>query len=64
MREYLTTLGLDLGLVNLLGYSPDFNADEVIWVWAREEATGNLCLGSMVAVQCCQFSGNASLLAG
>ena len=26
------------------GYSPDFNADEAIWGWEREEATGNLCL--------------------
>ena len=35
----------------LPGYSPDFNADEAIWGWAREEATGNLCLGSRVKVQ-------------
>ena len=51
MREYLRTPGLELGLVNLPGYSPDFNADEAIWGWAREEATGNLCLGSREAVQ-------------
>ena len=50
MREYLRTLGLNLRLVNLPGYSPDFNADEAIWGWAREEATGNLCLGSKAAV--------------
>ena len=37
--------------MNLPGYSPDFNADEAIWGWAREEATGNLCLGSRAAVQ-------------
>ena len=36
--------------MNLPGYSPDFNADEAIWGWAREEATGNLCLGSRAAV--------------
>ena len=48
-REYLRTPGLRL--VNLPGYSPDFNADEAIWGWAREEATGNLCLGSKAAVQ-------------
>ena len=42
---------LELRLVNLPGYSPDFNADEAIWGWAREEATGNLCLGSRAAVQ-------------
>ena len=51
LREYLATPDLDLRLVNLPGYSPDFNADEAIWGWAREEATGNLCLGSRVAVQ-------------
>ena len=49
VREYLRTPGLRL--VNLPGYSPDFNADEAIWGWAREEATGNLCLGSKAAVQ-------------
>ena len=46
VREYLRTPGLDLRLVNLPAYSPDFNADEAIWGWTREEATGNLCLGS------------------
>ena len=51
MREYLRTPGLELRLVNLPGYSPDFNADEAIWGWAREEATGNLCLGTKAAVQ-------------
>ena len=51
MREYLRTPGLELRLVNLPGYSPDFNGDEAIWGWAREEATGNLCLGSRAKVQ-------------
>ena len=51
VREYLRTPGLELRLVNLPGYSPDFNADEAIWGWVREEATGNLCLGSKAAVQ-------------
>ena len=51
VREYLRTAGLGLRLINLPGYSPDFNADEAIWGWAREEATGNLCLGSKVKVQ-------------
>ncbi len=50
-RENLRTPDLDLRLVNLPGYSPDFNADEAIWGWAREEATGNLCLGTREAVQ-------------
>ena len=51
VREYLRTPELELRLVNLPGYSPDFNADEAVWGWAREEATGNLCLGSRAAVQ-------------
>ena len=51
LREYLGTPGLGLRLVNLPGYSPDFNADEAIWGWAREEATGNQCLGTKAAVQ-------------
>ena len=36
---------------NLPAYSPDFNADEAIWGWVREEATGNLCLGTKSMVQ-------------
>ena len=51
VREYLRTPGLNLRLFNLPGYSPDFNADEAVWGWAREEATGNLCLGTKVKVQ-------------
>ena len=51
LREYLRTPGLGLRLVNLPGYSPDFNADEAIWGWARQEATGNLCLGTKALVQ-------------
>ena len=51
MREYLRTPGLGLRLMNLPGYSPDFNADEAIWGWAREEATGNLCLGTKALVK-------------
>ena len=35
----------------LPGYSPDFNADEAVWGWAREEATGNLRLGTKALVQ-------------
>ena len=45
MREYLRTPSL-----GMTGES-DFNADEAIWGWAREEATGNLCLGSKEAVE-------------
>ena len=42
---------MGLRLMNLPGYSPDFNADEAIWGWAREEATGNLCLGTKALVK-------------
>ena len=45
LRAYLATPGLCLRLVNLPGYSPDLNADEAIWAWARTEVTANLCLG-------------------
>ena len=51
MRAYLATPDLGLRLVNLPGYSPDFNADEAIWDWAREEVTANLRLGTKAAVQ-------------
>ena len=51
LRAYLTTSGLRLRLVNLPSYSPDCNADEAIWGWAREEVTANLCLGTKAAVQ-------------
>ena len=37
--------------MNLPGYSPDFNADEAIWDWVREAATGNLCLGTKSRVR-------------
>ena len=51
LRTYLTTPGLNLRLVNLPSYSPDFNADEAIWGWVRQEATANLCLGTCAAVR-------------
>ena len=51
IRAYLTTPGLNLHLVNLPSYSPDSNADEAIWGWARQEATANRCLGTRAAVQ-------------
>ena len=41
LRAYLATPGLRLRLVNLPGYSPDFNADEAIWNWVRHEVTAN-----------------------
>ena len=51
VRAYLTTPSLKLRLVNLPSYSPDFNADEAIWGWVRQEATANLCLGTRAAVR-------------
>ena len=51
IRTYLATPGLDLRLVRLPAYSPDFNPDEAIWGWAREEVTGNTCLGTKALVQ-------------
>ena len=45
MRAYLTTPGLRLRLVSLPGYSPDFNAAEAIWDWAREEGHRQPVLG-------------------
>ena len=34
-----------------LWVSPDFNADEAVWNWAREEVTANECLGTKAKVQ-------------
>ena len=60
VREYLRTPGPALRLVNLPGYSSDFNADEAVWNWAGEETTRNLCLGTKALVQ----QRISSLLAG
>ena len=46
MEEYLATPNLNLRLVPLPSYSPDFNPDEAIWDWAREEVTANSCFGT------------------
>jgi len=51
IRSYLATPDLHLRLVALPAYSPDFNADEAIWDWAREEVTANECLGTKAKVQ-------------
>ncbi len=51
VRDYLATPDLRLRLVRLPAYSPDFNPDEAIWAWAREEVTANTCLGTKAAVQ-------------
>ena len=50
LRTYLATPDLHLRLVNLPGYSPDYNADEGIWAWIRQEVTANTCFGTKAAV--------------
>ena len=51
IREYLTTPELHLRLVALPGYSPDFNPDEAIWDWIREDITANTCFGKATKVR-------------
>ena len=51
IRSHLATPDLHLRLVALPAYSPDFNADEAVWDWAREEVTANECLGTKAQVQ-------------
>ena len=51
LRAYLATPDLDLRLVRLPAYSPDFNADEAIWGWVRAEVTANTCFGTKAKVR-------------
>ena len=51
MREYLATPELQLRLVAVPGYSPDFNPDEAIWAWVREEVTADICFGTAAKVR-------------
>jgi transposase len=51
LRAYLATSGLQLRLVRLPAYSPDFNADEAIWGWIRAEVTANTCFGTKAKVR-------------
>jgi transposase len=51
LRAWLTTPNLHMRLVPLPAYSPDFNADEAVWDWVREEATANICFGTKTKVQ-------------
>lgn len=51
IRTYLTTPNLQLRLVALPAYSPDFNPDEAIWQWVREEVTANTCFGTAAKVR-------------
>ena len=51
MREYLTTPDLKLRLIALPGYSPDYNPDEAIWDWIREDVTADTCFGTAAKVR-------------
>lgn len=51
LRAYLATPDLRLRLIRLPAYSPDFNADEHIWGWVREEVTANTCFGTAAKVR-------------
>jgi transposase len=51
IRTWLSTPDLHVRLVALPAYSPDFNADETIWDWVREEATVNTCFGTKARVR-------------
>jgi transposase len=51
LRAYLAEPRRRLRLVRLPAYSPDFNADEAIWDWVRDEVTANTCFGTAAAVR-------------
>lgn len=51
LRTYLKTPNLQLRLVRLPAYSPDFNADEHVWGWVREAVTANTCFGTAAKVR-------------
>ena len=51
LRAYLATPDLQLRLVALPGYSPDYNPDEAIWDWVRQEVTANTCFGTAAKVR-------------
>ena len=46
LRALLRTPDLRLRLVALPAYSPDYNADEAVWKWARADVTANTCWGT------------------
>jgi len=51
LRTYLTTPDLRLRLIRLPACSPDYNADEHIWRWVREEAPANTRFGTAAKVR-------------
>ena len=50
IRAYLATPDVRPRLVRLPAYSPDFNPDEPIWGWIREEVTANTRFGTKAKV--------------
>ncbi len=50
IRACLSTPNLNLLVVNLPSYIPDFNADKAVWGWVRQEATANQCLATRAAI--------------
>jgi len=51
LRAYLAPPDRDMRLVRLPSYRPDFNADEAIGAWIRDELTANTCFGTKAKVQ-------------
>lgn len=51
LRAYLHTPNLRMRLVRLPSYSPDYNADEAVWRWIREEVMANTCFGTKAKVR-------------
>ena len=50
LRTYLQTPDLDLTLLALPAYSPDYNPAELVWKWIREEVTANTCFDTAANV--------------
>lgn len=50
LRAYLRTPNLQLRLVALPAYSPDYNPTEALWKWLRDEVTANTCFGTAAKV--------------
>ena len=50
MRSYLETPGLNLRLVTCLATARTSTGMRRVWGWARQEATGNQCLGTKALV--------------
>ena len=50
LRACLATPDLNLRLVRLPAYSPDYNAAEHLRAWVRQEATATTCFGTAAKV--------------